>query len=548
MVQVKNPILPGFNADPSAIRVGEEYYIVTSTFNWSPGVALYSSRDLKNWKHISNILNKESQLNLKGNPDSCGIWAPQISYNKQRELFYLVYTDVKNLSSSFFDLNNYMVTAPSILGPWSEPTYLNSSGFDPSLFHDDNGKSWLLNLAWEFREEYPHPGPIVIQQLDLDKNILVGNLEEIYRGNANFGCTEGPHMFKKDSFYYLITAEGGTGYGHAVKVVRSNTALGPFEESPNGPLLTSRQNINPKLLKQDTDFLKPQFYNPKLGIQKAGHGSLIETATGEFALFHLMSRPVMPQLRCTLNRETGVQKVIWKNNWPSLAHGNPWPKEVVDFNLDEQEFHDVTEPGILDFRKNELPENFYSLKDKITPSWCTLDKENGVLALKGRNSPYSAHDYSVLSRRVQHFNCDIETTLNFTPENIRHMAGLVIQTGSSTFYFVRYHYSESLKSTALDIMISLNGKLIREGKIALKCNSNLTLKASVRTSVISFSYSTNKTDFNKLGATYDSTVLSDEFTNSGPGAFDGTFAGMAVCDMDKHEKWAGFSSFIYKPI
>lgn len=548
MVKVSNPILPGFNADPSAIKVGDEFYVVTSTFNWSPGVALYSSKDLKNWKLLNNILDRESQLNMKGNPDSCGIWAPQISYCNSNNMFYLTYTDVKSLSDSFFDLNNYMVSSPTINGPWSDPVYLNSSGFDPSIFHDDDGKSYLLNLAWEFRDDYPHPGPIIIQELDLKSNCLIGESKVIYTGNPNFGCTEGPHLFKKDGFYYLITAEGGTGYGHAVKIARSESVLGPYTESPNGPLLTCRANLNPVLNKQDTDFLKPQFYNPALNIQKAGHGSIVQVKDNEYALFHLMSRPVMPQMRCLLNRETGVQKMTFEDNWPVLTHGNPYPLENVEFDLTETEVNDLTEPGLVSFKEGKLPNNFYSLKDKLDESWCSVTRKPGYLSIKGRNSPYSAHDYSVVSRRVQHFNCDIETEVNFTPENIRTWAGLVIQTGSRTFYYLRYFYSQHLKSSAVGLMTSLNGTLTRECEIPLNCNEALKLKISLRKQTLGFYYSDNSSEFKKVGDDYDATVLSDEFTNSGPGAFDGTFVGLSACDLDRQRKWANFKYFNYNPL
>lgn len=547
MIEVKNPILPGFNADPSAIRVNGDYYVVTSTFNWSYGVALYHSRDLKNWKQIGNILDRTEQLNMRGNPDSCGIWAPQISYNEKRALFILTYTDVKSLSDSFFDLNNYLVTSKDIEGPWSKPVHLNSSGFDPSIFHDDDGKSYLLNLAWEFRDNYPHPGPIIIQELDLEAYELVGSSKVIYRGNPNFGCTEGPHLIKKSGYYYLLTAEGGTGYGHAVTISRSKSIFGPYKESPDGPLLTSRKDINPVLQEEDTDFLKPQFYNPDISIQKAGHGSIIDTAEGEFVLFHLSARPVMPQMRCILNRETSLQKVIWDSDWPRLSHGDAYPRVNVGFNLTEYSEVDVTEPGKIIFNKMSLPVNFYSLKDIRSENWCSLKRKKGVLSIKGRNSPYSSHDYSLIARRVQHFNCDIETELSFDPENIRQMAGLVIQTGSRTFYFIRYFFSESLNSTAIDIMISSNGKLRRDGCIKVTKNEELNFRLSLRRSELTFFYSMDRVNFIQVGNTYDATLLSDEFTNSGPGAFDGTFVGMSVCDMDRQKKWAEFTSFSYIP-
>ncbi|SQI39176.1 Beta-xylosidase [Serratia plymuthica] len=150
MTVIKNPILPGFNPDPSIIYANHAYYIVTSTFEWFPGICLYKSFDLKNWKLISYPLSRVSQLDMKGNPDSGGIYAPCLSVDKGQ--FYLVYTDVKNLTGRFWDANNFIVTTSDIEGEWSEPTYLNSRGIDPSLFHKSDGTKWLVSMEMSYRD------------------------------------------------------------------------------------------------------------------------------------------------------------------------------------------------------------------------------------------------------------------------------------------------------------------------------------------------------------------------------------------------------------
>ena len=146
---IRNPILPGFNPDPSICRVGDDYYIATSTFEWYPGVQIHHSRDLVNWRLVTRPLDRAAQLDMRGNPDSGGVWAPCLSHADGR--FWLVYTDVKRLDGNFKDAHNYIVTAPAIEGPWSDPTYVNSSGFDPSLFHDDDGRKWFVNMVWDHR-------------------------------------------------------------------------------------------------------------------------------------------------------------------------------------------------------------------------------------------------------------------------------------------------------------------------------------------------------------------------------------------------------------
>lgn len=175
---IENPILSGFNPDPSIVRVGEDYYIATSTFEWFPGVQIHHSRDLKHWRLLTHVLTEESQLNMVGDPDSCGIWAPCLTYDNG--LFYLIYTDVKSRLGVFKDTHNYLVTAKSIEGPWSSPVYLNSSGFDPSLFHDEDGRKWLVNMLWDHRAKHNSFGGIVLQEYSIQQRKLIGERKNIF--------------------------------------------------------------------------------------------------------------------------------------------------------------------------------------------------------------------------------------------------------------------------------------------------------------------------------------------------------------------------------
>ncbi|REJ13534.1 MAG: glycoside hydrolase 43 family protein, partial [Paenibacillaceae bacterium] len=172
MKTIHNPVLRGFNPDPSILRVGDDYYIATSTFEWFPGVQIHHSRDLRHWRLAARPLERRSQLDMLGNPDSGGIWAPCLSYADG--LFHLVFTDVKSHVGPFKDTHNYLVTAPSIEGPWSEPIYLNSSGFDPSLFHDDDGRKWLVNMIWDYRKGKNKFAGIALQEYSPEQKRLVG--------------------------------------------------------------------------------------------------------------------------------------------------------------------------------------------------------------------------------------------------------------------------------------------------------------------------------------------------------------------------------------
>ena len=153
----RNPILPGFNPDPSICRVGDDYYIATSTFEWYPGVLIHHSRDLVNWTLVSRPLARADQLDMRGNPDSGGVWAPCLSHADGQ--FWLIYTDMKRHDGNYKDAHNYLVTCPTIDGEWTPRTYMNSSGFDPSLFHDDDGRKWFVNMVWDHRGKMEERDP-----------------------------------------------------------------------------------------------------------------------------------------------------------------------------------------------------------------------------------------------------------------------------------------------------------------------------------------------------------------------------------------------------
>ena len=234
---IRNPILPGFNPDPSIVRVGDDYYIATSTFEWYPGVQIHHSRDLVNWRLLTRPLRRASQLNMLGDPDSCGVWAPCLT--RSDGLFWLIYTDVKRYGrttvggasgASLRDFHNYLVTCPSIDGEWSDPVYLNSSGFDPSLFHDDDGRKYLVNQLWDHRPGRNRFAGIVLQEYEHGSRQLIGERKNIFAGTS-IGFTEAPHLYKRNGWYYLVTAEGGTGWGHAMTMARSRSLYRPVRAS-----------------------------------------------------------------------------------------------------------------------------------------------------------------------------------------------------------------------------------------------------------------------------------------------------------------------------
>ena len=310
---IRNPILRGFNPDPSIVRVGDDYFIATSTFEWFPGVQIHHSRDLVNWRLLTRPLRRASQLNMLGDPDSCGVWAPDLTYADGR--FYLVYTDVKRYGrttvagasgASLRDFHNYLVTSTDIDGDWSDPVYLNSSGFDPSLFHDDDGKKYLLNMLWDHRPGQNRFAGIVMQEFSAAEQRLVGERRVIFSGTP-LGLTEGPHLYKRGGYYHLITAEGGTGWGHAVTMARARKIDGPYELHPDVHVLSAR-------------------HRPDVVLQRAGHADLVDTPDGSTYMVYLCGRPLPNRGRCTLGRETAIQKMVWgEDGWLRTVAGDGLP-------------------------------------------------------------------------------------------------------------------------------------------------------------------------------------------------------------------------------
>lgn len=286
MRQIKNPVLPVFHADPSIIRVGDTYYIANSTFEWFPGVRLHQSKDLVNWELLPSPLTTTTLLDMKGNPSSGGIWAPDLSYADGK--FWLVYTDVKITEGAFKDMVNYITTAEDIRGPWSEPIRVNGVGFDASLFHDDDGRKYLVQQTWDHREYHHAFRGITLTEFDTAvMKLKPETARNIYNG-TDVKLVEGPHLYKINGFYYLFAAQGGTVYTHQEVVARSQTLEElSFETEPDGPFITN-------------------FDTPYLGIQKQGHGALVETPAGEWYYASLCGRPWTYKTDSCIDREGTV--------------------------------------------------------------------------------------------------------------------------------------------------------------------------------------------------------------------------------------------------
>ena len=325
-MQVRNPVLRGSHPDPSLIRVGKEYYVAVSTFEWFPGVRIYHSEDMAHWEYLCSPLDSIEKADLRGVASSDGIWAPCLSYDDG--YFYLVYT-VTHSAREFptMDTPNYLICAKDLKGPWSKPVYLNSSGFDPSLFHDRDGKKYLINMEWDYRGENGQKSfaGIVLQEYDSGKKRLVGKPKKIFAG-TEAGLTEGPHLYRYGEYYYLICAEGGTGWHHCVTAARSKNLEGPYEVHPQNPILSSWEGS------RDSTSYQKELQERGLGtgsLQKAGHASFVETENGIWYMAHLCGRTIPGKECCPMGRETCLQEITWKDGWPYLKKEGYLAEEYI---------------------------------------------------------------------------------------------------------------------------------------------------------------------------------------------------------------------------
>lgn len=538
---IKNPILPGFNPDPCICRKGDDYYLVVSSFEWFPGIPVYHSKDLKNWELYTHILTDETKIDLKKLPSSKGIWAPCLTYCEEEDLFYIVYGIMNSMNARYFDVDNYLITSKDIKGEWSEPVYLHSSGFDASIFHDDDGKKWIASLDWETREGYEKPGVICLVEYCTKKKEIIGYPKRIWSGGTDRGCIEAPHITKRGDYYYIMCAEGGTGYGHSVTMGRAKNIWGPYEKDSMNPIVTSIPGDFYE--RHDPDHLKPKYYNPESKLQKSGHGSYIETTSGEVYLVHLTSRPFVPELRCTLGRETAIQKMKWtKDNWLRMEDESNLAKEYVsESKLEEHLVSSI--PSFDDFDSNELGLQYYA--PRISPlSFADVKSRPGYVRIRGQESRTSLNKVSILARKLTSVYARITTKMEFYPEVHQHSAGLIMYYDNMNYINLRKYYSETLGQSALSIIHLENGEKTEflNTRIPIK-DIPIYLRLYVQGRKSYFEWSYDEKNYQRIGKVFDTTKFSDEYCKYGE--FTGTFIGLTCADRVKHKHYADFDFFEY---
>jgi len=534
---IRNPILPGFNPDPSFCRVGEDYYIATSTFEWYPGVQIFHSRDLVNWTLVCRPLNRAALLDMRGNPDSCGIWAPCLSHSDGK--FWLVYTDVKRYDGAFKDAPNYITCCDTIDGEWSDPWYVNSSGFDPSLFHDEDGRKWFVNMQWNHRGKGTGGNPkhasfdgILLQEWS-SKQGLTGPITNIYPGTDR-GLVEAPHLFKRNGWYYLTVAEGGTGYDHAVTMARSRQIDGPYETHPELHLFCTADA-------------------PDHPIQRTGHGQYVETHWGDHYHTFLMGRPIAGPdgtgRFCPLGRETGIERVVWgDDDWLYSETGDMLPR--VDVPSPVQVDPIAPGPSHYGFEGATLPMDFQWPRTPDTDRIFRLD--DGALTLIGRESLGSWFEQALVARRQEHFTYTATATLQaFDPDTYQQAAGL-------TTFYNRYKLHTLMVTHDADLgrvltIMSCPGDfpdaaLVHPLDAPVPIgNGPVELRVSVDHARQQFSWRQGDGAWQDIGPVLDASVISDEGGRGEHGSFTGAYVGMVAFDTSGRAQEARFSAFDYVP-
>ncbi len=400
---LRNPVIPGFHPDPNVCRVGDDYYLVTSSFEYFPGVPIFHSRDLVNWRQIGHVLTRKSQLPLRKVPASGGIYAPSLRRHEGR--FFMVTTNVNNET---WKTRNFFVTAEDPTGPWSEPVWLDEGGIDPDILFDEDGIAYYMHTG---------KGAIVLGEVDVESG-EVGPMRSVWAG-AGGSHPEGPHLYRIEGTgagpYYLMIAEGGTGRGHTETIARSESPYGPFEPCPHNPILTNRSRED-------------------LQVQCTGHADLVQAADGSWWLVFLAVRVLpgpFPRWHVT-GRETFLAPVQWRDGWPMVAGGGPITPEMEAPDMVLQPF--AQQPARDDFDASELRPCWNFLRNPHERDW-SLDERPGSLTLHGSALTLSdVASPAFIGRRQQHLSFCAQAMLEFGPATPNEEAGLTVLMND------RHHY------------------------------------------------------------------------------------------------------------
>ena len=529
-----NPVLPGFNPDPSICRVGNDYYLVTNSSEYYPGIPVYHSKDLVNWRIAGHAFDRPSQFNLDSVECSRGVFAPTIRYHDG--VFYVLSTLTGVAEGQ--KGGNFILTAENPAGPWSDPYWLDdANGIDPSLFFDDDGKAYYHGNYTPVLKKWNNHRNIWIQEIDLKTMTLTGKRTDIINGYDyyNKGTLDGgiqsgvdffeaPHIYKKEGMYYLVAGHGGTFHNHAVSVWRSKDIFGPYEANPDNPILTHRD------------------LPPDHELTSVGHADFVQTQYGEWWMVYLGRRPYGGKIHI-LGRETFLSPVDWNGEWPvvnpegksgrgELAHKKPEMKEHLwDSTSDRYKFSD-----------NKLDPHLTFIRTPASEWWSLTDRP-GYLRMQLRPEKISEiANPSFIGRRQTFIDGVAETEMEFIPVKENEEAGIVVLRDRNNYF--KFTVGSEGEESVIRLMKRYNP--MKEDDLAASVTVNthrIKLRVTSEGVLYTFEYSTSYDHWKTLAGKVDGRFMGME----GAGRFTGTFIGMyASSNGSDSRNTADFDWFTYR--
>ncbi len=539
--EIKNPILKGFHPDPSIIRVGEDYYIATSTFEWWPGVRLHHSRDLIHWELIGYPLTRMSQLDLRGVGASQGIWAPCLTWDDGT--FYLLYTVVRSFYCNMYDTENYLVTAKDIQGPWSEPIALNNFGFDPSLFHDDDGRKYMVSMVTDHRVPKKYKGRLVLQEYDPQKKAMTGPVQDIYCADRIF--LEGPHICKRNGWYYLFSADTGTGELHGQTIQRSKNIWGPYE--------MYQADFMQRETEEEAYSILTSRHHEDILLQKSGHCDLVDTPEGEWYAVHLCGRASTDcnaehaarfpgARRYMIGRETAVQKMRWtEDDWLVMDYGGTTPQNEVEAPKGVDSYTGQKQLIRDDFDAETLDLDYQSLRIPMDEHYISLTERAGWLRMYGRSGLSSKFSQSLIARRMTEYRMSAATCVEFEPEVFKQMAGLIFMYDTDNYLYLHISHDEDCGKCITLLKAENKSYEYLADYVPIEKGQRIYMKLEIDGTRAQFFYGYEEEKMQEIGSEINASFLSDEACNEG--WFTGSMIGICCQDLTGFGKHADFDWF-----
>jgi alpha-N-arabinofuranosidase len=473
-----NPIINGGYPDPSIVRVENDFYIVNSSFEYFPALPIHHSKDLVNWELIGYGIDRPSQgtgkVNLYDVQQQGGIHAPSIRYHDG--LFYIVTTNVYSPvdKSKPTEMVNFILTAKNPAGPWSDPYVIEGApGIDPDIFFDDNGKVWFVGTHDTGNPNKNGIGEIWIQELDLNNWKLKGQRHSIWRGACGGCCVEGPHIYKQYGRYYLMVAEGGTSYNHAVMIASSKNIEGPYDSNPKNPILTSRHLSNNNW------------------VHSTGHADLVQLKDNRWYMVSLGIRNEMDSTS-NMGRETHLMPVVWEeawDNWVEVEKGR-WEPVIIKWPVVAPNTGKVERNTSIPFleKKQNINYSFYDdfTSSKLDLQWnfrrvprentYELNSKNKTLKLNLSPESFELRSqYNLMGFRQKETEFEYSSSMNFKPKKNFSEAGLSIFSQDDNYinFTVKKHNNKTLLNLSVK---PRDQKLDIIKSIPLKYNENIILK------------------------------------------------------------------------